>query len=51
MKSLLSGESLYAAIFTATKEDQLLCLAPENIGDVLPLDLETDGYYLTRGEG
>jgi len=49
IKSLLSGESFFTAIFTAEKPDQHLCLAPETIGDLIPLDLESKGFYITQG--
>ncbi|TWU00408.1 hypothetical protein Pla108_13590 [Botrimarina colliarenosi] len=50
LKNLLTGESLFAAIFMAKAAEQQVVLAPETIGEVFSLPLgEGRGYYLTRG--
>lgn len=50
IRNLLTGESLFAAVFSAREDNQELTLAPETIGEIVPLELEPDrGYYLTRG--
>jgi uncharacterized protein (TIGR00266 family) len=49
MKSLLTGESLFAAIFTAKRDGQRLCLAPELIGDIVPLPMDGPEYFIARG--
>lgn len=50
VRNLLTGESLFAAVFSAKEDGQQLSLAPDMIGEVFPLELtEGHGYYLTRG--
>ncbi|QDT70665.1 hypothetical protein MalM25_36200 [Planctomycetes bacterium MalM25] len=50
MRNLLTGESLFAAVYSAKEDGQQLTLAPETIGEIFPLQLgEDSGYYLTRG--
>jgi uncharacterized protein (TIGR00266 family) len=49
LKSLLTGESLFAAIFTAKRDGQRLTLAPEAIGDIVPLPMDGSEYFITRG--
>jgi uncharacterized protein (TIGR00266 family) len=49
VKSMLSGEDLFAAIFKAKRDNQQLSLAPEFLGEIVPLDLDEPGFYITRG--
>ncbi|MGL4512509.1 MAG: TIGR00266 family protein [Lacipirellulaceae bacterium] len=50
VRNMLTGESLFAAVFTATDDKQELVLAPDAIGEVFSLDLDGGaGYYLSRG--
>jgi uncharacterized protein (TIGR00266 family) len=49
LKSLLTGESLFAAIFTAKRDGQRLSLAPEQVGDIVPLPMNGEEYFLSRG--
>ena len=49
-KSMLGGESFFPSVFRAKRDGQALTLAPENYGDILPIQL--DGavpMYLSRG--
>ena len=49
-KSLLGGESFFRAVFTANRDSQSLILAPDNLGDILPITLEqSESLYLSRG--
>lgn len=49
-KSLLGGESLFRAVFRAKRDGQSLTLAPENYGDILPIELGQSGsLLLSRG--
>lgn len=49
-KSLLGGESFFRAVFRAKRDGQSLMLAPENYGDVLPIEIDdTGGLLLSRG--
>lgn len=49
-RNLLTGESLFAAVFSSKEDDQELLLAPEMIGEIIDLPLSgIGGYYLTRG--
>ncbi|MDA1164400.1 MAG: TIGR00266 family protein [Planctomycetota bacterium] len=48
--SLLGGESFFTAEFTASKNDQMLTLAPDAYGDIVVIELlNAGGFYLTRG--
>lgn len=49
LKSLLTGESLFAAVFTAKRDGQRLSLAPDAIGEILPLPMDDVGYFISRG--
>jgi uncharacterized protein (TIGR00266 family) len=49
LKSLLTGESLFAAIFTAKRDGQRLSLAPDLVGDIVPLPMNGEEYFITRG--
>jgi uncharacterized protein (TIGR00266 family) len=49
-KSVLGGENFFTAEFSAKEDGQMLMLAPESQGDILPLHLAGDsGFFLTRG--
>jgi len=50
LKSMLAGESAFASVYTAMRDDQWLLLAPEALGEIVELDV-SDGrqYYLARG--
>lgn len=62
LKSMLSGEKYFTNIYVSHRDDQTLVLAPPDLGDILELDIATQGstakgsaaegargYYLTRG--
>lgn len=49
LKSLLSGEDIFTAIFTAKRDGERISLAPEFIGEIVPLKLQHSSYYITRG--
>jgi len=49
-KSLLGGESMFTAEFSAKRDGQVLVLAPATQGDVLEIKLnESSAFYLTSG--
>lgn len=49
-KSLLTGESLFAAVFTAKRDGQRLSLAPEALGEVFPLPMDGAAeFFIARG--
>ncbi len=48
-KSLLTGEDIFATLFTAKNDGEKVSLAPEFLGEIVPLPLENEGYYLSRG--
>ncbi|WP_010587938.1 TIGR00266 family protein [Schlesneria paludicola] len=49
-KSLLGGESFFRAVFRAKRDAQTLLLAPDNNGDILPIELNaSETWYLSRG--
>jgi uncharacterized protein (TIGR00266 family) len=49
-RSVLGGENMFTAEFRASRDKQLLTLAPSTQGDILILDLKaTSGMFLTRG--
>lgn len=49
-KTMLGGESFFRAVFRSNRDEQTLILAPENYGDVKPVEV-VDGHamLLTRG--
>ncbi|MCA9190329.1 MAG: TIGR00266 family protein [Planctomycetales bacterium] len=50
VKGMLGGENFFTAEFSAIKPNQTLVLAPNSLGDILPLHLnDQEGFYLTRG--
>jgi len=65
IKSMLSGEKYFTNVYSSSRNDQTLILAPPDLGDVMELELSTGGaesasdpelaaeggtgYYLTRG--
>lgn len=50
LKSLLGGESFFRAVFRAKRDGQSLTLAPENYGDILPIEITAgQGLLLSRG--
>lgn len=49
-KNLLGGENFFTAEFRAKTPGQVLVLAPDSYGDILPIPLaDAGGFYLTRG--
>lgn len=50
VRSLLAGESAFASVYTATRDDQWLLLAPDALGEIIELEVaEERQYYLARG--
>lgn len=49
-KSLLGGESFFRAVFRAKRDGQSLTLAPDNYGDILPIEI-TDSHSLMLSRG
>ncbi len=50
MKSMLGGENFFTAEFYAKRDAQVLTLAPDAYGDILPIPLAgAGGFFLTRG--
>ncbi len=50
MKSMLGGENFFTAEFYAKRDEQVLTLAPDAYGDILPIPLaNAGGFFLTRG--
>lgn len=49
-KNLAGGENFFTAIYRAKKDDQSVWLAPDTIGEILPIEMSGDNaMYLTRG--
>jgi uncharacterized protein (TIGR00266 family) len=49
-KSMLSGESFFSTIFTAKRSGEKVTIAPENVGDIITLDVTRGcSFYLARG--
>lgn len=48
-KNVLGGESFFTSEYFAKSDAQTLVLAPDSLGDILPLPLDQRSYYLTRG--
>ena len=49
-KSVLGGESFFRAVFRAKRDGQTLMLAPDNYGDIIPIEMNgTEKWYLSRG--
>lgn len=47
--SILTNESMYRNIFTATEDDQKVRFAQNKPGDMMALDLNEDTYYIQSG--
>jgi len=49
-KNLAGGESLFTAIYKAKRDGEQVWLAPDTIGEILPIELSAETpFYLTRG--
>lgn len=49
-KSMLSGEKYFTNVYSSTRDDQTLILAPPDLGDVMELTLTTDADAETDAE-
>lgn len=50
IKNLAGGENFFTAKFTAKRDAQTVCLAPNSYGDIIPIAIgDEDKFYLTSG--
>ncbi len=49
-KNLAGGENFFTAVYRAKRDGEQVCLAPDVIGEILPIELTNEEpFYLTRG--
>jgi uncharacterized protein (TIGR00266 family) len=50
IRSMLAGESAFASVYTATRDEQWLLLGPDTLGELVELEVTEDRqYFLARG--